>query len=1004
MSQQRNRLATGGRIDRTRPLSFSFNGKHFEGYAGDTLASALIANGVRLVGRSFKYHRPRGLLTAGSEEPNALVQLGTDAASEPNQRATQVELFDGLEAVSQNCWPSVGLDVGVVNNTLSRILPAGFYYKTFMWPKSFWKYYEHVIRKAAGMGRAPESPDPDCYDKMHDHCDVLVVGAGPAGLAAALAAGRAGARVLLADEQSALGGGLLGRRAEIDAAPAAEWIAKSISGLQAMPEVRLLCRSTVAGYYDHNYLTIAQRLREGSDPGRRCDKPRQRLWKVRAKQVVLATGAHERPMIFRHNDLPGIMLASAAQCYINRYAAKPGDIAVIFTNNDSAYEAALDLAEAGVTVAAVVDVRTAAESPAQAAVRSRGIEVLYRHAVVAASGTRRVRAAKVMALDDSGESVSGAARTIRCDFLCMSGGWSPAVHLFSQSRGKPSYDASKACFVPGQSVQAERSAGAARGSFALAECLTEGHEAGVAAAAAAGFQRPGRPAKPPVAAKVDEAPLQPFWLVPAAPPGAPLNKHFVDVQNDVTAADIALAAREGYRSVEHLKRYTTTGMGTDQGKTSNINALAILGQTLGADISAVGTTTFRPPYTPLTFGTIVGRDIGALADPVRMTPIHRWHVANGVSFEDVGQWKRPWYYPRPGESIQDAVDRECLATRQAIAILDASTLGKIDIQGPDTAEFLNRVYTNGWKKLEIGRCRYGVMCGEDGMVFDDGVTTRLGEHHYWMTTTSGNAARVLAWLEEWLQTEWPELKVYCNSTTEHWATVGIAGPFARQLLSKLTDDIDLDPKAFPFMTYRAGTVAGMAARVFRISFTGESSFEINVPARYGLALWNTLMTAGEQYGITPIGTESMHVLRAEKGFFIAGQDTDGTVTPIDLGMDWIVSKQKDFLGKRSLARLDMLREDRKQLVGLLPVDPQEVLPEGGQIVTDMDQKPPMNMIGHVTSSYYSANLKRSIALALVRGGHKRHGETVYVPLENKVIAANVSEPRFYDPEGKRMHA
>jgi sarcosine oxidase subunit alpha len=1004
VSQQRNRLATGGRIDRTRPLSFSFNGKHFEGYTGDTLASALIANGVRLVGRSFKYHRPRGLLTAGSEEPNALVQLGTGAASEPNQRATQVELFDGLEAVSQNCWPSVGLDVGTVNNTVSRILPAGFYYKTFMWPKSFWKYYEHVIRKAAGMGRAPESPDPDCYDKMHDHCDVLVVGAGPAGLAAALAAGRAGARVLLADEQSELGGALLGRRAEIDAAPAAEWIAKSISGLQAMPGVRLLCRSTVAGYYDHNYLTIAQRLQEGNDPGRRCDKPRQRLWKVRAKQVVLATGAHERPMIFQHNDLPGIMLASAAQCYINRYAVKPGDTAVIFTNNDSAYEAALDLAEAGVTVTAVVDVRTAAESPAQAAVHSRGIEVLYRHAVVAASGRRRVRAAKVMALDEGGEGVSGAARTIRCDFLCMSGGWNPAVHLFSQSRGKLSYDASKACFVPGQSVQAERSAGAARGSFALADCLAEGHEAGVAAAAAAGFQRSGRPAKPPVAAKVDEAPLRPFWLVPAARPGAPLNKHFVDVQNDVTAADIALAAREGYRSVEHLKRYTTTGMGTDQGKTSNINALAILGQTLGADISAVGTTTFRPPYTPLTFGTIAGRDIGALADPVRMTPIHSWHLANGARFEDVGQWKRPWYYARPGESIQDAVNRECLATRQAIGVLDASTLGKIDIQGPDTAEFLNRVYTNGWKMLELGRCRYGVMCGEDGMVFDDGVTTRLGEHHYWMTTTSGNAARVLAWLEEWLQTEWPELKVYCNSMTEHWATIGIAGPFARQFLSKLTDDIDLDPKAFPFMTYRAGTVAGMAARVFRISFTGESSFEINVPARYGLALWNTLMTAGEQYGITPIGTESMHVLRAEKGFFIAGQDTDGTVMPIDLGMDWIVSKQKDFLGKRSLSRPDMLREDRKQLVGLLSVDPQEVLPEGGQIVTDMDQKPPMNMIGHVTSSYYSANLKRSIALALVRDGHKRHGETVYVPLENKVIAANVSEPRFYDPEGKRMHA
>jgi sarcosine oxidase subunit alpha len=637
-------------------------------------------------------------------------------------------------------------------------------------------------------------------------------------------------------------------------------------------------------------------------------------------------------------------------------------------------------------------------------VQSRGIDLLYRHAVVAAGGGRRLRTVKVMALDDSGQRVSGAARTIRCDLLCMSGGWSPAVHLFSHSRGKLGYDASKACFVPTQSVQAERSAGAARGSFALAECLAEGHEAGVTAAAAAGFRRRGRAAKPPVAAKTDEAPLRAFWLAPPARPGTPLSKHVVDGQHDVTAADIALAAREGYRSVEHLKRYTTTGMGTDQGKTSNINALAILGQTLGAELSDVGTTTFRPPYTPLTFGTIAGRDIDVLADPVRMTPMHSWHVANGARFEDVGQWKRPWYYPRAGESMQDAVNRECLATRQAIGILDASTLGKIDIQGPDSAEFLNRIYTNGWKKLEIGRCRYGVMCGEDGMVFDDGVTTRLGEHRYWMTTTSGNAARVLAWLEEWLQTEWPELKVYCNSMTEHWATIGIAGPLARRLLAGLTDDIDLDPKAFPFMAYRAGTVAGIAARVFRISFTGELSFEINVPARYGLGLWNTLMTAGEQYGITPIGTESMHVLRAEKGFFIAGQDTDGTVTPIDLGMDWIVSKQKDFLGKRSLSRPDMLREDRKQLVGLLTVDAQEVLPEGGQIVASTDQKPPMEMIGHVTSSYYSANLKRSIALALVKAGRERHGQTVYVPLEHKVIAATVGEPRFYDHEGRRLHA
>ncbi|MFQ5938152.1 MAG: FAD-dependent oxidoreductase, partial [Acidiferrobacterales bacterium] len=645
--------------------------------------------------------------------------------------------------------------------------------------------------------------------------------------------------------------------------------------------------------------------------GKANGKARQRMWKVRAKHVVLATGAHERPLIFHNSDRPGIMLASAAQTYVNRYAVKPGRRAVIFTNNDSAYQAAFDLAEAGVTVTAVVDVRTTLADKLAAAVRERGLELLTGHAVADAVGGNHLRVVNVMALSEAGDSVSGIARPIECDLLCMSGGWNPAVHLFSQSRGKLRYDAGQACFVPAQSVQAECSVGAANGTFALDSCLAEGHKAGIAAAAQAGFKSKGRQRKPPTAEVQAETPLHALWLMPPKRPGVPANKHFVDFQNDVTAADIALAAREGYRSTEHVKRYTTLGMGTDQGKTGNINALAILGQSLGADIPALGTTTFRPPYTPITFGMIAGRDVGELADPVRMTPMHQWHQTNGAKFEDVGQWKRPWYYPRTGETMRDAVNRECLATRNAIGMLDASTLGKIDIRGADAAEFLNRTYTNNWTNLAIGRCRYGLMCGEDGMVFDDGVTTRIGEHHYWMTTTSGNAARVLAWLEEWLQTEWPDLKIYCNSMTEHWATLAIAGPFARKLLAKLTDDIDVDADAFPFMSYRAGTVAGIAARVFRVSFTGEVSYEINVPARYGLALWNALMTAGQEYGITPFGTETMHVLRAEKGYIIAGQDTDGTVTPIDLGLGWMVSKQKDFLGKRSLSRSDVEREDRK---------------------------------------------------------------------------------------------
>jgi sarcosine oxidase subunit alpha len=984
VSQQTYRLAVGGHIDRTRPLSFDFNGKRYGGYVGDTLASALLANGVHLVGRSYKYHRPRGVLSAGSEEPNALVQHGTGGATDPNFRATQVELYDELVAASQNCWPSVSFDLGAVNSLFSRVLPAGFYYKTFMWPKAFWKYYEYVIRRAAGLGRAPDAPDPAYYDNMHVHCEVLVVGGGVTGLAAALSAARADARVILADEQCEFGGGLLGAGEQIDGMSTDEWVAQAVAELASMKQVTLLPRSTVIGYFDHNFLTIAERIQDHLGPMGTPDKARQRLWKVRAKQVVLATGAHERPMVFKNNDRPGIMLASAAQTYVNRFAVKPGNNVVFFTNNDSAYGAALTLAEAGIKVAAVLDVRAQPTGRLATKVRDRGIEILGRHAIAAAMGKKRVSAVEVMMLNESADRLIGTARKIACDLVCMSAGWSPAVHLFSQSRGKLKYDANRSCFVPGDSVQAERSAGAANGTFSLAACIVEGHEAGLAAATDAGYNKNASVPKAPVRQEIEEAPVDPLWLVPAKA-GEHTNKHFVDFQNDVTAADVVLAAREGYRSVEHLKRYTTMGMGTDQGKTSNVNALAIFGQVLGSDIPDVGTTTFRPPYTPVTFGVLVGRDVGELADPVRRTPMHQWHESKGAKFEDVGQWRRPWYYPLLGESMQDAVNRECLATRKAIGILDASTLGKIDIRGPHAAEFLD------------------LMCGEDGMVFDDGVTARLGENHYWMTTTTGNAARVLAWLEEWLQTEWPELKVYCNSMTEHWATASVAGPLARKLVAKLTSDIDFDPDNFPFMSCREGAVAGIPARVFRISFTGELSFEINVPSSCGRALWNTLMTVGEQYGITPFGTEAMHVLRAEKGFIIAGQETDGTVTPIDLGLEPMVSKRKDFIGKRSLSRPDTQREDRKQLVGLLPVDAREVLPEGSQIVEKVDDKPPVPMIGHVTSSYYSAYLERSIALALIKRGRSRHGETVQVPLEDKVVPAKISAPQFYDPEGVRIN-
>ena len=979
---QPSRMFSGGRVDRDRPLAFRFNGREHTGFAGDTLASALLAAGVHLVGRSFKYHRPRGILSAGAEEPNALVQLESGGYTQPNLRATQVELYQGLSAASQNCWPSVEHDVGAVNNALSRLFPAGFYYKTFMWPASMWMRYEAVIRSAAGLGRAPEQPDPDVYDKMHAHCDVLVAGAGPAGLAAALAAGRSGARVILADEQPEPGGALLGARDRIDDGPATDWVAGGVAELAAMDHVRLLPRTQVFAYFDHNYLGLVERRLDHLPPGTRPGEVRQRLWKIRAKQVVLATGSHERPLVFRNNDLPGVMLAGAVRTYLNRYAVRAGERAVVFTNNDSAWDTALDLSDAGARVC-VVDVRRELAPELREAAARRGIEVLAGHAVVSAyARRRRVNRVEVAPLDAARARLAGHLRPMSCDLVCMSGGWSPAVHLHSQSGARVVYDPARACFVPGEPGQAARSAGKA-------------------AAIDAGFRRRAAAVAPKVEVRRG-AVSEPLWQVPL-PEGVQPNKSFVDFQNDVTAADIRLAAREGYRSVEHTKRYTTTGMGTDQGKTSNVNALAILGDALGREIPEVGVTTFRPPYTPVTFGALAGRDLGALMDPVRRTPMHDWHEAHGALWEDVGQWKRPWYYPRAGESMRDAVSRECLAARNAVGILDASTLGKIDIRGPDAALFLNRIYTNGWKSLAVGRGRYGLMCGEDGMVFDDGVTLRLAEDRFLMHTTSGNAARVLAWLEEWLQTEWPELRVHCNSVTEQWATASVCGPHARSLLAEVAPGLDVSAQAFPFMSLLEGEVAGLPARVMRVSFTGELSFEINVAADHGLALWSALMHAGARFGITPFGTETMHVLRAEKGFIIAGQETDGTVTPLDLGMDRMVSRAKDFIGRRSLARPDALRPDRKQLVGLRTEDPTVVLPEGAQLVEQYRAEPPVPMIGHVTSSYWSANLGHSIALALVRGGRSRHGEEVLAPLDRQLVKATICEPVFFDPDGERMH-
>ena len=770
-----------------------------------------------------------------------------------------------------------------------------------------------------------------------------------------------------------------------------------------MPEVILLPRSTVTGYYDHNFLVIDERRTD------HLEKPdprfsRERIWRVRASQVVLTTGAIERPLVFSNNDKPGVMLASAVSAYLIRYGVLPGRKIVFFTNNDSIYRTVLQLVNAGVEVVGVVDVRSNLHGDLIQEVRSIGVPILEGHVVVdVRGGGNGLSMASIARVNRTLDEILSHKGELRCDVLAVSGGWNPVVHLHAQSGGKPVFDEECASFTPGLSVQRERSAGAANGTFGFADCLREGMEVGRRAAKDAGLTGDGNVDIPNVESAL-EGSLDPIWVVPNGLVEGRGGKKFVDLQNDTTVADIRLAAREGYRSVEHLKRYTALGFGTDQGKLGNINGLAILAGVLGETLGKIGTTTFRPNYTPVTFGAIAGRDIGpTFFDPVRKTAVHQWHGEHGAEFEDVGQWKRPWYYPLPGEAINDAVQRECLATRESLGVLDASTLGKIVIRGTDAAEFLNRIYTNSWLKLEIGRCRYGLMLGADGMVMDDGVTSRIGEDHYLMTTTTGGAAHVLAWMERWLQTEWPHLKVYLTSVTDHWSVTSVAGPNSREVISKLCNDIDFSPDAFPFMSFREGIIAGVPARVYRISFSGELAYEINVSANFGQSLWESVMTAGQSFNITPYGTEAMHVLRAEKGYIIVGQDTDGSVTPGDLGMDWIVSNTKDCIGKRSLSRQDTRRENRKQLVGLTTIDPALVLPEGAQLLNEPTTEFPALMVGHVTSSYFSPSLQHSIALALVKGGRSREGSVVYAQLmDGRIIPARIGQPKFYDLENQRQ--
>jgi sarcosine oxidase subunit alpha len=978
------RTCAGGRIDRARVLNFTFDGRPYTGFQGDTLASALLANGVHLVGRSFKYHRPRGIFAAGAEEPNALVAVRRDAARfTPNLRATQVELYEGLQAESQNRWPSLQWDIGAVNDLVSPFIPAGFYYKTFMWPPKAWhSLYEPRIRATAGLGTAPELPDPDKYSNRFAHCDLLVVGSGPAGLLAAVTAARAGARVILCDEQPELGGSLLSEPpvngVTIDGYRSREWLQRIVAELSGLADVILLPRTTAFGYFPHNLIGLNQRLTDhlGSLP---ANMARELTWQVRAKEVVLATGSIERPLVFPGNDKPGIMLAGAARTYVNRYGVLPGTTAVVVAAHDEAYRAAIDLHHAGIAIALIVDARSDASGDLPDEARATGIEIQTKSTVVGTTGRLRVSGVRVARIDDHGH-VSTGSDTIACDLVIMSGGLTPSVHLFSQSRGKLEWDPELAAFVPGEAAENTRAVGACAGIFELASVLESRYPV-----VALNARRKGFSGALPQQADPDQ-------------------KAFVDWQHDVTTRDLKLATQEGFRSIEHIKRYTTTGMATDQGKTSNLNALGVVSSEIGQPIPKIGLTTFRMPYTPITFGSFAGFQRGDLFDPARLTPTHPWAKSRGAVFEDVGLWKRARYFPKSNEDMHAAVARECVAVRNSCGIFDASTLGKIEVVGKDAATFMNRMYVNAWSNLAVGRSKYGVLCRDDGFVYDDGVVARTAENRFHVTTTTGGAARVLALMEDYAQTEWTDLDVWLTSTTEQWAVVAVQGPNARKVLESLIEGIDLSAQALPHMSVAHGRICGVPLLLFRVSFTGELGFEVNVPADYGLAVWEAIYQAGQQYNMTEYGTEAMHVLRAEKGYIIVGQDTDGTATPDDAGLAWAVGKSKeDFVGKRSLMRPAMSTPDRKQLVGLTTVDPNVVLEEGSQVAGEANLKPPFRPIGHVTSSYQSAVLKRSIALAMVSGGRARTGQTLYVSMPGGDIPVQVTSPVFYDPQGSRLN-
>ena len=980
------RLETGGRIDREKPLSFTFDGKRYGGFTGDTLASALLANGVRVIGRSFKYHRPRGILAAGAEECNALVTVGQGALEEPNIRATLQPLYDGLVARSQNCWPSVRFDIGRSLDYLHFLWPAGFYNKTFIWPH--WRWYEGVIRRLSGLGKLPPADDPDHYVHRNAHCDVLVVGGGPAGLGAALAASERGLRVVLIEQDSLLGGSMLWSEGSINGEQGSVWLEDSVRVLRQRDNVTLLTNTTASAWFDHRMVIACEMVNDRRITGER-EGPRQRLWKVHAREIVLATGAIEQPLVFANNDRPGIMLASAVQQYCNRYAVAPGMRVAIATNNDSAYRVAGALRNAGIDVVAMIDSRQKLTGKAARQVREQGMTVFHNALPLDSRGDKGVRSVSV-ARRGSSETLA----TLECDCVAMSGGWQPAVHLFTQARGRPRYDAGFGAFLPDISPPHVQVAGMLAGALSLDDALEQGRVAGLAAVGDRLQVRPRTRSKNTGALHIERAGCE------QRP-----DRQWIDFQYDVTLQDIDIAVAENYTSVEHLKRYTTTGMSVDQGKTSNVNALLALAERTGRIPGEVGTTTFRPFYMPVTLGALAGRDRGRFYAPVQRSPLFACHEQLGARFEDYGAWRRPRVYPRNGESEQQTVAREAVAARTSVAVFDGSPLGKIEVFGPDAAEFLNRVYINNVTSLKTGRARYGLMLNENSIIIDDGIFARLADEHYLVHTTSAGANRIHAWMEALLQGDWPDLDVLLTPVTSQWANVAVSGPRSRELLERLESGIDLSSNGLPHMAIATGTLDGIPVRVLRASYTGELCYELNVPADRGAALWERLLQHGEDLQPVPIGIETLTVLRTEKGYLHVGSDTDGNTTPRDVGWGHVADrKEGEFLGKRSLSRTFNTSGGRLEFVGLTPEQQDGVLIAGAHVIDTRHSSAPAPTQGYVTSACYSPNLQRYVGLGLVRDGSKRLGETVNVYDNGQVQGARISAPAAWDPEGGRLHA